>query len=82
MYARLMAKKRMGRPPGTAMTGGALKRLRQRAGLTQVELAARLGTTATTVRRWEWGLSGIAGPVALSIRSVASAAPKSQRRKR
>ena len=35
------------------MTGEELRRLRKRLGLTQVQLAARLGTHWNTLARWE-----------------------------
>ena len=37
------------------MTPDELKEYRSRLGLTQAELAVRLGVSANTVARWEWG---------------------------
>lgn len=39
------------------MTGLEIKAARERAGLTQAQLAARLGVAAVTVFRWESGRS-------------------------
>lgn len=46
------------------MTGPHCRRLRRRLGLTQVELAARLGVAGNTVWRWEAGQRQIPEPVA------------------
>jgi len=46
------------------MTGQQLRRIRKRLGLTQVELADRLGVASNTVARWERNEVGISGPVA------------------
>ena len=73
---------RKGRPRGDAMTGAELRRVRQNLGLTQVELAQKLGTTSTSVARWERDEVGIGEPVARLIRFVASSVPKPRRAKR
>src|SRR5439155_23665760 len=52
------------------MTGDELRRLREAAGLTQAELAERLGTTVTSVSRWETGQRRIAEPIARFVRLV------------
>jgi len=65
-----------GRPRGEAMTGAEVRRVRQRLGLTQVQLAAKLGVTENTLARWERGSVGIGEPVARLIRFVASSEPK------
>ncbi len=47
------------------VTGDELRRLRRkRLGLSQARFAKRLGTTVTTVARWERGERGISGIVA------------------
>jgi len=38
------------------VTGGQVKRLRERLGLTRAQLAARLGTLAATIAKWETGV--------------------------
>ena len=58
------------------MTGVAVRRIRKRLGLTQVELAKTLGVSGNTVARWERGEVRITEPVARLIRFVATAAPK------
>ena len=63
--------KRTGRRRGEAMTGEALRRLRRRLGLTQVQLAARVGTRANTIYRWEAGLVGIGEVQARLLRLLA-----------
>ena len=45
------------------MTGTQLKRRRRQLGLTQRQLADRLGVTETTVARWERGERRISEPV-------------------
>lgn len=45
------------------MTPAELKRLRARLGLTQAQLAERLGVDRNTVTRWEMGLRKISEPV-------------------
>ena len=46
----------------SGMTGGALRRIRKRLGLTQAALAAEMGTTGNTIARWERGERSIPGP--------------------
>jgi putative transcriptional regulator len=53
------------------MTGSEVRRIRKRLGLTQVELAAKIGVTSNTVARWERGLVRVTEPVARLIRLVA-----------
>ena len=50
------------RPPNPGVDS-ALKRLREAAGLSQQELAARIGVGVTTISRWERGVS----PAMLSV---------------
>jgi len=52
------------------MTAEELKRLRQRAGLTQKALAGLLGVARITVVRWETGERGISRVTELAIRYV------------
>ena len=72
----------MGRPRGDAMTGEELRRIRKGLGLTQVQLAERLGVTSTSVARWERDEVGIGEPVARLTRLLASAALKPNLEKR
>jgi DNA-binding transcriptional regulator YiaG len=55
------------------MSGATLRRLRSRAKLTQVELAARLGVTSNTVARWERDEIGISQLAARMVRLVCKA---------
>lgn len=41
------------------MTSSEVRQIRKRLGLTQAELAAQLGVTASSVARWEQGVIGI-----------------------
>lgn len=49
------------------MTNAELRRWRVTRGLTQVQLAERLGVTSTTVARWERGEMEIAQPTMLRL---------------
>ncbi|HEY9877255.1 MAG TPA: helix-turn-helix transcriptional regulator [Leptolyngbyaceae cyanobacterium] len=51
------------RPPPNPGQDSALKRLREAAGLSQQELAMRIGVGVTTISRWERGAS----PAMLSV---------------
>ena len=53
------------------MTGSELRRIRKRLGLTQVQMAERLGLTGNTVARQERGEVRITEPVGRLIRYVA-----------
>jgi transcriptional regulator with XRE-family HTH domain len=64
------------------MTGAALRRLRKRLGLTQRELAARVGVTPTTVARWERGEVRITEPMSRLLRLLAGTAPATPKRGR
>jgi len=50
------------------MTGQELKDHRKRLGVTQAQLAERLGVTANALARWERGERRIAEPVARLVR--------------
>ncbi len=50
--------------PGAALTGENLRAMRQRVGLSQTELARRLGYSRAAICRWERGGAGAPIPVA------------------
>ncbi len=52
------------------MTRADLKKKRERLGLTQVELARRLGVERITVIRWEGGKTEIPRTVELALREI------------
>ena len=58
------------------MTGSELRAIRERLGLTQVEMAERLGVAANTVARWERDEKPIRPPVEKLIRLTAQSAGK------
>jgi transcriptional regulator with XRE-family HTH domain len=53
------------------MTGREVRRIRQQLGLTQAELAGRIGVTANSVARWERGEMGIRPTAAGLLRLMA-----------
>jgi transcriptional regulator with XRE-family HTH domain len=59
-----------------------LKRIRRELGLTQKQLAERLGVIPVTVARWELGLRGISEPVARLIQRIRAEARGERRRSR
>ncbi|WP_447978137.1 helix-turn-helix domain-containing protein [Candidatus Nitrospira bockiana] len=61
------------------MTPDELKALRAQLGLTQAELAARIGVTRNAVNLWEMGQRRISGPVALALRSLRKPAASTRR---
>ena len=65
------------------MTSDELKDLRAELGLTQPELAKRLGVARNTVTRWEMGTRGIPEPVArlLEFLRKEAQATKTKRKK-
>lgn len=62
------------------VTGGELRDRRVKARLTQAQLAERLGTTVTTVARWERGERAIAEPIARFIELLHKTEWKRRRR--
>jgi len=62
------------------MTGAEVRRIRKRLRLTQVQLAAQLGVTENTLRRWELEYVGVSEAVARLIRFVVAAASRTSRR--
>ena len=64
------------------MTGQELKALRQQMGLTQKELAKKLGVPWNTVARWEVGMRKIFEPVARLVHYLAKEVKKGQKSKR
>ena len=54
------------------MTPSDLKKLRVKLGISQAKLAALIGTTSTTVYRWETGRSPISEPIAKLIAMLMS----------
>ncbi len=65
------------------MTGKELRRLRQRLGLTQAQLARRVGVAPNSIARQERGEIGIREPLARLIRLLAAqTAPAARRRRR
>jgi len=62
------------------MTGAEVRRLRRRLGLTQVQLAERVGVNPITVSRWERGAMGIRESAARLIRLLAQPMPPRRRR--
>ena len=64
------------------MKGGEVRRLRRRLGLTQQQLADKLGVTKNTVYRWEKELMGIREPSARLIRLLAKMEGKEKRKRR
>jgi transcriptional regulator with XRE-family HTH domain len=69
-----------------AVTGDELRGLRKRLGLTQVELAKKVGVASNTVARWERGELGISEPVSRLLALLAKVelprTPRSKRRTR
>lgn len=54
----------------TAMKPAALRKLRERAGMTTTDLGARLGVSSRTVDRWEAGITAISRFHLLAINAV------------
>lgn len=64
------------------MSGAELHELRRAAGLTQCELAARVGVAGNTVARWERGERGIPEPAARLVRlATGQRVPRELRRR-
>lgn len=62
------------------MTAKRCREIRASLGVTQQEFAALLGTTRTTVSRWEAELSRITEPMARLIERVAKEGPTKRRK--
>lgn len=60
------------------MTGEELRRVRRRLGLTQVQLAERLGVAANSVARWERDEVPIREPIARLVRLLAKMEAKAK----
>jgi DNA-binding transcriptional regulator YiaG len=60
------------------MTSADVQRLRRRLGVTQVELAARLGVHPLTVSRWERGQVRVTEPMARLLKLLAALPAKSK----
>jgi putative transcriptional regulator len=63
------------------MTGKELRQIRKGLGLTQQQLAARIGVTSNSLARWERGEVGISEPVARLVRVLAQPHPPRRREK-
>ncbi len=64
------------------MTGSEVRRIRKRLGLTQAQLAERVGVTASSVARWEQGVLGIRESAARLLRLLAKADRPAERRRK
>jgi transcriptional regulator with XRE-family HTH domain len=64
------------------VTGNELRQIRKRAGLTQAQLAERVGVTRNTIARQERNEIGIGEPLARLIRLLATARPTPRSRRR
>jgi len=64
------------------MDGVAVRRVRARLGLTQVEFGRRVGVHAVTVSRWERDEVPVRDQVAILIRLLDRPAPRARRRTR
>ena len=64
------------------MTKDQVRRLRKQLGMTQQELADTLGTTQTSVARWEMGLHQISEPTARLLKLLAQAQEPTRKRTR
>ena len=56
------------------MTAHELKELRNHLGLTQTELAQRLGVALRTVQSWELGERGISEPISRLVKTLSESA--------
>ncbi len=64
------------------MTGEELRRIRERLGLTQRQLAERLGVHWNSVARWERNEMSIRETAARLVRLLAQAEPKATRKRK
>jgi transcriptional regulator with XRE-family HTH domain len=58
------------------VTGAELRKLRERAGLTQADLAARADVVPITIIRWETGQRPIPVLAALGLKVILAAKPR------
>jgi DNA-binding transcriptional regulator YiaG len=65
-----------------AMKGQELRHHRARLGVTQAQLADRLGVTANALARWERGERRISEPVARLVTLLVSRTPKTKGKRR
>ena len=65
-----------------AMKGQELRHHRARLGVTQAQLADRLGVTANALARWERGERRISEPVARLVKLLVSQTPKTKGKRR
>jgi len=64
------------------MKGYELKELRHQMGLTQKELAEKIGVPWNTVARWEVGMRKIAEPIARLVHYIAKEVKAEQQKKK
>lgn len=64
------------------MTGDEVRAARKRLGLTQAQLAARLGLARNTVTRWEIGLRSVPKMAATLLRMLVAQTPRTRRKGR
>jgi transcriptional regulator with XRE-family HTH domain len=62
------------------MTPADLRAIRERLGLTQAELAERIGVTDRSMRRYESGEHSISRPIAMLIESIRPRRRKQQQK--
>lgn len=61
------------------MTCTTFRRLREKLGLSQAKLAARMGVSSNTIYRWEVGTVTVPPPVAVLIRILVEQAQEDER---
>ena len=63
------------------MTGTEVQRLRRRLGVTQAQLAARVGVHKLTVSRWERGQVRVTEPMSRLLKLLAATVPRTTKKK-